>query len=118
MPSTSAIVNRALKMRVTPLLRKIGFDKVEARRAWHWRQDLVWVFTIRAIGGNLGDRIWPPSSVNVLLGVFYRFFPQRPPGPAGLPGDHDPAAAGAFSASLRGGDSECPCCRRRFADAG
>jgi hypothetical protein len=78
MPSTSAIVNRALKIRVTPLLRKIGFDKVEARRAWHWRQDLVWVFTIRAIGGNLGDRIWPPSSVNVLLGVFYRFFPQRP----------------------------------------
>jgi hypothetical protein len=30
MPSTSAIVNRALKMRVTPLLRKIGFDKVIA----------------------------------------------------------------------------------------
>ena len=24
----------------------------------------------------------------------------------------------AFSAILRGGDSECPCCRRRFADAG
>jgi hypothetical protein len=62
MPSTSAIVNRALKMRVTPLLRKIGFDKVEARRAWHWRQDLVWVFTIRAIGGNLGDRILPPPA--------------------------------------------------------
>ncbi len=79
MPSTSAIVNRALKMRVTPLLRKVGFDKVEARKAWHWRQDLVWVFTIRAIGGNLGDRIWPPSSVIVLLGVFYRFFPQVPP---------------------------------------
>ena len=58
MPSTSAIVNRALKMRVTPLLRKVGFDKVEARRAWHWRQDLVWVFTIRSIGGKLGDRIW------------------------------------------------------------
>jgi hypothetical protein len=79
MPSTSAIVNRALKMRVTPLLRKIGFDKVEARRAWHWRQDLVWVFTTRAIGGNLGDRIWPPSSVCVQLGVYYRFFPKIPP---------------------------------------
>jgi hypothetical protein len=79
MPSTSALVNRALKMRVTPLLRKIGFDKIEARRAWHWRQDVVWVFTIRAIGGNLGDRIWPPSSLLVLLGVFYRFFPQLPP---------------------------------------
>jgi hypothetical protein len=78
-PSTSAIVNRALRMRVTPLLRKVGFDKVEARRAWLWRPNLVWVFTIRAIGGNLGDRIWPPSSVNVLLGIYYRFFPQIPP---------------------------------------
>jgi hypothetical protein len=79
MPSTSAIADRALRMRVTPLLRKVGFDKVEARRAWLWRQNLVWVFTIRAIGGNLGDRIWPPSSVNVWLGVYYRFFPQFPP---------------------------------------
>src|SRR4029077_7980525 len=66
------------------------------------------------------DEHVPESSVEILGhsvgGITYRHYAHRAllafkaimtlPQPSG------------FSAILRAGDSECPCCRRRFADAG
>ena len=76
MVSTSQLVNQSLRRHVTPLLRDGGFQKVDARNGWHWRDKVIWVFNIRAVGGNFGDVTgWPPSSVGVWLGICYAFAP-------------------------------------------
>ena len=76
MPSTSAIVNRALRAHVAPILRETGFTKIDARNGWRWLDKVVWVFNIRAVGSYFsGVTEWPPGSVGVWLGVFYSFMP-------------------------------------------
>jgi hypothetical protein len=80
MASTSALLNRPLRARVVPALRHAGFQQVDARNAWSWRGECVWVFNIRAVGSYFsGVTGWPPGSVGVWLGVFFTFAP-RPPG--------------------------------------
>jgi hypothetical protein len=76
MTSTSAIVNRALRAHVAPILREAGFAKIDARNGWRWLDRTVWVFNIRAVGNYFsGVTGWPPGSVGVWLGVFYSFMP-------------------------------------------
>ena len=78
MTGTSAIVNRMLRKHVTPILREAGFDKVDARNGWMWRNRVVCVFNIRAVGNYFSDVTgWPPGSVGVWLGAFYTFVPEK-----------------------------------------
>jgi hypothetical protein len=78
--STSAVVNRALRTAVSPLLRQLGFDKVDARNGWRWLDKSIWVFNIRAVGNYFAETTgWPPGSVGVWLGVYYTFMPADAP---------------------------------------
>src|SRR5262249_48618730 len=62
----------------------------------------------------------PESSVKILGhsvgGITYRHYAHR--APLAFRAIITLPQPSAFSAILRGADSECPCCRRRFADAG
>jgi hypothetical protein len=80
-PTTSGLLNKALRVHVPPILRTTGFQYVDARNAWHWRtEDCICVFNIRAVGSNFSEVTgWPPGSVGVWLGVFFTFTP-RPTG--------------------------------------
>ena len=66
------------------------------------------------------DEHVPESSVEILGhsvgGITYRHYAHR--APLAFRAIMTLPQPSAFSAILRGGDSECPCCRRRFADAG
>ena len=66
------------------------------------------------------DEHVPESSVEILghsvRGITYRHYAHR--APLAFRAIMTLPQPSAFSAILRGGDSECPCCRRRFADAG
>src|SRR5215831_1069985 len=76
MSSTSAVVNQSLRKRVAPLLRKAGFQRVDARNGWCWQEKVILVFNIRAVGSYFaGVTGWPPGSVGVWLGGFYAFGP-------------------------------------------
>lgn len=80
MAATSAIVNRALRAQVAPVLRAAGFAKVDARNGWRWFHKTVWVFNIRAVGNYFSEVTgWPPGSVGVWLGMFYSFMPTDLP---------------------------------------
>lgn len=80
MASTSALLNKPLRALVAPILRDAGFQHIDARNGWSWRDDLIWVFNARAVGGYFSDVTgWPPGSVCVWLGVFFTFAP-RPSG--------------------------------------
>lgn len=75
--STSAIVNRSLRAKVGPVLRAAGFQSVEARNSWRWRERSIWVFNIRAVGKYFSEVTgWPPGAVGIWLGILFRFFPQ------------------------------------------
>lgn len=77
MPVTSAILNRALRKSVVPLLREASFAKVDARNGWLWLEKVVWVFNIRAVGHYFSSVTgWPPGSVGASLGIFFRFMPR------------------------------------------
>jgi hypothetical protein len=79
MISTSALLNKALRQHVAPLLREAGFGHVDARNAWSWGEDCIWVFSVRAVGNYFSQVTgWPPGSVGVWLGVFFTFTPQPP----------------------------------------
>ncbi|MGD0088808.1 MAG: DUF4304 domain-containing protein [Planctomycetota bacterium] len=74
---SSTIINRSLRTYVMPALRAGGFEKVDARNAWNWRSECIWVFNIRAVGNYFSAVTgWPPASVCVWLGVYYRFIPR------------------------------------------
>jgi len=77
MTSTSALLNKPLRTRVCPILRTAGFQQVDARHAWSWRNDFIWVFNVRAVGAYFsGVTGWPPGSVCVWLGVYFAFAPR------------------------------------------
>jgi hypothetical protein len=77
MDSTSALLNKPLRATVVPILRDAGFQQTDARNAWSWRNDFIWVFNIRAVGAYFsGVTGWPPGSVGVWLGVFFAFAPR------------------------------------------
>jgi hypothetical protein len=79
MATTSQLVNESLRRYISPLLRNAGFQKVDARNGWHWRDKVVLVFNIRAVGNYFsGVTGWPPGSVGVWLGGFYTFLPHGP----------------------------------------
>ena len=85
MASTSALLNRELREYVSPVLRHAGFQQVDARNGWSWRDDdCIWVFNIRAVGSYFSQSTnWPAGSVCVWLGVFFTFTPR----PADLKAD-------------------------------
>jgi hypothetical protein len=75
--STSAPLNKPLRTLVVPILRDAGFQQVDARNGWSWRNDLIWVFNIRSVGSYFsGVTGWPPGSVCAWLGVFFTFAPR------------------------------------------
>jgi hypothetical protein len=80
-----------------------------------------WALTdLRKACATYYDEHVPESSVEILghsVGrITYRHYAHRaPPAFRAIMTLPQPSA---FSATLQGGDSECPCCRRRFADAG
>ena len=77
MSTTSAILNRSLRRVVCPILHDAGFDKVDARNAWRWRDQVICIFNIRAVGNYFSEVTgWPPGSICVWQAVFYRFMPQ------------------------------------------
>lgn len=77
MVSSSAIINKALRKHLSPIIRDAGFQKVDARNAWAWRNDCVWVMNVRAVGRYFSEVTgWPPASVAVSLGTFYTFIPS------------------------------------------
>jgi hypothetical protein len=79
MASPSAVVNTSLRTHVVPVLREAGFEKVDARNVWAWRDHAVWVFNIRAVGPRFSEVTgWPPSSLTVWLGVLFTFAPDPP----------------------------------------
>lgn len=79
MVSTSALLNKALRQCVAPLLREAGFGHVDARNAWAWQEDCIWAFSVRAVGNYFSQVTgWPPGSVCAWLGVFFTFTPQPP----------------------------------------
>jgi len=50
---------------------------MDARNAWLWQRDFIWVFNVRAVGAYFsGVTGWPPGSVGVWLGVFFAFAPR------------------------------------------
>jgi hypothetical protein len=66
------------------------------------------------------DEHVPESSVEIpghsVGGITYRHYAHR--APLAFRAIMTLPRPSGFSAILRAGDSECPCCRRRFADAG
>jgi len=79
MASTSAVLNKALRELVAPLLRQAGFQHVDARRAWCWRADSISIFHLRAVGNYFSSVTgWPPGSIVVSLGLFFTFAPRPP----------------------------------------
>ena len=77
MATTSQIVNQSLRHYVSPLLRKADFQTVDARNGWHWRDKVICVVNVRAVGNYFsGVTGWPPGSVNVSLGILYPFVPH------------------------------------------
>ena len=76
MPSTSTIVNRALRQAVRPVLTEAGFTMGNARNAWMWLDRAVCVFHVRAVGSYFSQVTgWPPGSLGVWIAVFYTFMP-------------------------------------------
>src|SRR5580698_5536526 len=77
MTSTSALLNKPLRAQLFPILRNAGFEHMDARNAWSWRDDFIWVLNIRAVGAYFSSVTgWPPGSVGVWLGVFFAFGPR------------------------------------------
>jgi hypothetical protein len=79
MATASAVLNRSLRKILSPALREIGFQHVDARKAWFWREQCIWVFIVKAVGHYFSQGTgWPPGSVGVELGVYYTFAPRPP----------------------------------------
>jgi len=77
MTSTSALLNKKLRAQLFPILRDAGFGHMDARNAWSWQDDFIWVLNIRAVGAYFSSVTgWPPGSVSVWLGVFFTFAPR------------------------------------------
>jgi hypothetical protein len=86
----------------------------------YWRAALVVFFNYGVDTGTVWDEHVPESSVEILGhsvgGITYRHYAHR--APLAFRAIMTLPQPNGFSAILRAGDSECPCCRRRFADAG
>lgn len=78
MVTTSQLVNRSLRRYVAPILRDAGFQEVGARNGWRWRDKVILVFNIRAVGNYFAQVTgWPPGSVGAWLGCYYTFMPHQ-----------------------------------------
>jgi hypothetical protein len=78
MKSSSALINRSFRRHLSPVLRESGFDRVDARNAWKWENNCIWVFNIHAVGSYFSSVTgWPPSSVCAWLGIFFEFISSR-----------------------------------------
>ena len=42
MATTSSLLNKPLRAQVVAILREEGFQQVDARKAWSWRNDFIW----------------------------------------------------------------------------
>jgi hypothetical protein len=75
---------------------------------------------LRTTCATYHDEHVPESSVEILghsvRGITHRHYAHR--APLAFPAIMTLPQPSAFSAIWRGRDGECPCCRRRFADAG
>lgn len=73
---TSAQIDKSLRKSVGSFLRQEGFNVVQARTAWGWHQNCIWVLKIRAVGSYFSSVTgWPSMSINVDVGIYYDFIP-------------------------------------------
>ena len=72
----SSEINRVIRDVLSPVLRENGFSRVQARNAWGWHDECIWVLNLRAVGSYFSAVTgWPPMSVEVQLGVYCEFLP-------------------------------------------
>ena len=73
-------VNKVIRKVISPVLRENGFSKVNTRNNWGYSGDSVKVFKIRSVGNYFSDVTgWPPMSVGVEIGIYYKFIPDDYP---------------------------------------
>ncbi|MGL4523170.1 MAG: DUF4304 domain-containing protein [Bacilli bacterium] len=69
-------VNKVIRKILSPELRRIGFQKVNTRHNYFYKDSVIWVIDITAIGAyssSISD--WPPASVFVEIGVYIKDCP-------------------------------------------
>lgn len=68
-------INKIFKEVLTPVLKKNGFTKTEARKSFGWHDECIWLFKIEAVGYYFSEVTgWPSMSVHASIGVFCKFF--------------------------------------------
>lgn len=71
-------INKSIRKIIHPILKNNNFTKVKTRNGWKYNDKCIIVFNIRAVGGYFSFVTgFPPMSVVVSLGVYYKFFPQE-----------------------------------------
>jgi hypothetical protein len=76
--TSSPEINKVLRKTLSPLLRENGFSSVQARKAWGWHGQGIWVLEIRAVGNYFSQVTgWPPMSLGISTGVYYDFIPDE-----------------------------------------
>lgn len=71
-------INKVIRQILSPTLKENGFDKVNTRHNWGWKDNCIWVLDITAVGKYFSDVTgWSPMSVYVELGIYYDFVPPK-----------------------------------------
>jgi len=67
-------INKVIRKFLSPVLKGNGFEKVNTRHNWGWKDHCIWVLDITAVGKYFSDVTgWSPMSVYVELGIYYDF---------------------------------------------
>ena len=71
-------INKLIRKILSPTLKENGFDRVNTRHNWGWKDHCIWVLDITAVGKYFSDVTgWSPMSVYVELGIYYDFVPPK-----------------------------------------
>ncbi len=71
-----AEIEKQIELTLTPVLRETGFTLIQTWNSWAWRENVIWVFSLRTVGGSFSSVTkWPAHSLAAGLGVYYTFFP-------------------------------------------
>jgi hypothetical protein len=71
-------INKVIRKILSPILKENGFDRVNTRHNWGWKDHCIWVLDITAVGKYFSDVTgWSPMSVYVELGIYYDFVPPK-----------------------------------------
>lgn len=71
-------INKVIRKILSSTLKENGFDRVNTRHNWGWKDRCIWVLDITAVGKYFSDVTgWSPMSVYVELGIYYDFVPPK-----------------------------------------